>query len=154
MSPANPVISDAINPVAGFRFGIELGGQKVAWFTECSGLSVERQVLPQEEGGVNDYVHQLPDRIKYTRVTLKRGIADETLWQWFQDGLYDGKVSRKAVSILLYNLDRTQVKRWNLREAFPVKWSGPDLKTDSSGVAIESLELVHHGMEITAWTGV
>lgn len=154
MSPANPVISDAINPVAGFRFGIELGGKKVAWFTECSGLGVERSVFSYEEGGANDCVHQLPDRIKYTPIVLKRGIADGVLWEWFQEGIYDGKVKRQPVSILLYNVDRSKVKRWNLRDAFPVKWNGPELRTDSNDIAVESLELVHHGMEMTGWTDV
>ena len=152
MAPARPSLSSAVNPTAGFRFGIEVGGKTVAWFTECSGLTVERTVLPYEEGGTNDYVHQLPDRIKYTNISLKRGIADQTLWDWFNEGLYDGKVKRQAVSILLYNADRSKVMRWDLTNAYPVKWTGPSFKADDNNVAIENLDLVHHGMKMTSWT--
>jgi phage tail-like protein len=142
------------DPVSGFRFGIEIKGIICGWFTECGGLTVERQVTPHSEGGVNDFVHQLPGRIKYTNVTLKRGVADDVLWDWFQEGLYDGKVKRLPVSIILYDGQRTKAKRWNLRDAYPVKWVGPDLKTESTQVAIENLEIVHHGLEMTGWTDV
>jgi phage tail-like protein len=139
---------------AGFRFGVEIGGQKVAWFTECSGLSVERGVLPYKEGGQNAFEHQLPNRVTYPKVTLKRGIADMTLWQWFQEGLHNLKVKRQPVSIVLYSGDRKNAKRWDLKDAFPTKWTGPDLRTDGNQVAVEGLELVHHGFEMSDWTGV
>lgn len=142
-----------VNPVSDVRFAIEIGGKIVAWFTECSGLNVQREVTNHQEGGVNDYVHQLPGGIKYSNITFKRGISDdEVLWKWFQEGLYNGKVKRQAISIMLYSTDRTKVKTWNLRDAYPIKWTGPDLKTDSNGVAIETLEIVHHGFEMTPWT--
>jgi phage tail-like protein len=139
---------------SGFRFGVEIGGEKVAWFTECSGLSIEREALPQKEGGQNAYVHQLPGRVSYPKVTLKRGIADMALWKWFREGLYDLKVKRQPVSIILYSGDRQRAKRWDLKDAFPTKWTGPDLKTDSNQVAVEGLELVHHGFEMDDWSQV
>ena len=43
------------------------------------------------------------------------------------------------------------MKQWSLAGCFPVKWQGPDLKTDSNAVAIETLELVHQGMTVTDW---
>jgi phage tail-like protein len=141
-----------MEPIAGFKFAVALGETTVAWFTECSGLSVERTVLPYEEGGVNNYVHQLPDRIKHTSVTLKRGVGDTTLWSWFEEGLYDAKVTRKDVAISLYNGDRSQVKRWNLARAYPTKWTAPDFKADGNAVAIETLQIVHEGMTVTDWT--
>ncbi len=146
-----PSVVGSVNPVAGFRFGVEIADRTVAWFTDCSGLTIERTVYSYEEGGVNSYVHQLPDRIKYTNVVLKRGIGDETLWQWFQKGLYDAKIERKNISILLYSTDRQSVKRWNLVRAFPVKWSGPEFKADSNQIAIETLDIVHEGMAVTGW---
>lgn len=150
----NPPVTGTIEPVAGFRFGIEIANKTVAWFTECNGLSMERDIYSYEEGGVNDYVHQLPNRIKYSRISLKRGVADSTLWGWFSEGLYDAKVKRQNISILLYNGDQSKVQRWNLVNAYPVKWTGPDLKADGNQVAVETLEIVHHGMTMTAWTDV
>ena len=30
--------------------------------------------------------------------------------------------------------------RWNLTNAFPVKWSGPDWRVDGGGVAVETIQ--------------
>jgi phage tail-like protein len=115
---------------------------------ECSGLSVERAVESVSQGGINNYKHQLPGRVSYPPVTLKRGIAGNELWNWFFMGLYDCKIERRDVQIILYNPDRTVFRQWNLTQAFPTKWTGPELKTDSNQIAIETLELVHHGLSI------
>ena len=89
------VPTDFPEPAADFRLRVEIANVWVAWFTECSGLGAERETLPVPEGGVNDHVHELPKGVKYPRVSLKRGLADEQLWSWFQEGLYDCKIVRK-----------------------------------------------------------
>jgi phage tail-like protein len=133
--------TDPADLIAKFRFGVEIQGVVVGWFTECSELSLEREVIPLKEGGVNDYVHQLPSRVSYSAITLKRGLADNVLWDWFQKGLYDGKVELHNVSIVLYGGDRAETRRWNLVDAYPVKWTGPELKGDSDDLAVETLEI-------------
>jgi phage tail-like protein len=35
---------------------------------------------------------------------------------------------------------------WQVRDAFPCKWIGPDLAAEQSTVAIETVELCHHGL--------
>lgn len=143
---------ERVDPLAGFRFAVMINGLPQALFMECNGLSAERKVDPISQGGVNDYIYQLPGRLSYPRVTLKRGIADDGLWQWFCTGLYDCKIQRRDVQIILYNTDRSVLRQWNLAQAFPVKWTGPDLKSDSTQIAVETLELVHHGLSIATAT--
>ncbi len=135
------------DPVPKFRFAIQLQGAVVGWFTECSGMTVERQATPYSEGGVNDYVHQLPGRVSYSQVALKRGLADNALWDWFEKGLYDGKVERRNVTIILYNADLSEAKRWDMPEAYPVKWGGPDLNSETQELVIESIEIASGGNE-------
>jgi phage tail-like protein len=144
-------MSERVDPVVKFRFSVKIKDAVVGWFTDCSGLTVERETLPQSEGGINDYVHQLPGRVKQSRVTLKRGLADNALWDWFEKGLYDGKVERNNITIILYNSDRTKKKQWDLENAYPVKWTGPDFQSDSNQATIESLEIVHHGLTMRDW---
>jgi phage tail-like protein len=132
---------ERVDPIARFRYAVEIEGIVAGYFAECGGLTVEREVIPRPEGGVNDYVYQLPGRVSYSRITLKRGIADNVLWNWFQKGLYDGQVERHNVSIILYNVDRTEAKRWSLADAYPVKWTGPDFQADSDQLGIETLEI-------------
>ncbi len=133
-------------PLASFRFVVEAGGTAVATFTECSGLQAEVEVVTYEEGGRNDYVHRLPGRAKFSNITLKRGLMEtDDLWAWFE-GVVNGKVVRRNVSIILYDSEHNEVRRWNLVEAYPVKWVGPAFNTGSSAVSIETLELAHEGM--------
>lgn len=135
------------DPYRGFRFRIEIDGISAAHFSEVSGLQVETETEPYEEGGVNDFVHQLPKRTKYLHITLKRGITDvDTLWKWHQD-VVSGKFKRKNGSIILLNEAGEDTWRWNFTNAFPVKWSGPDLKADSSTVGFETIELAHNGIK-------
>ncbi len=145
-------MTDRVDPVIKFRFSVQIAGVTVGWFTDCSGLSLEREIITRAEGGINDYTHQLPGRVKQSRLTLKRGFADNVLWDWFQKGLYDGKVERHNVSIMLYNSDRTKKKQWDLESAYPVKWTGPDFQSDSNQVSVETLELVHHGLKMIDWS--
>lgn len=140
------------DPISVYKFWVEVDGIVSGYFTECSGLTIQRKTDDHIEGGINDYVHKLPGRIEQSNITLKRGLADEALWSWFVKGLTTFRVERRSVTILLYSNDHTQVKRWNLHQAYPIKWQGPDLKTDSTQVALESIELVHQGLEMTGWT--
>ncbi len=134
------------DPVLGFGFAILMMKFIRGWFTECSGLTIEREVKDQIEGGVNDYVHQLPGRVKQNRITLKHGLAGSELWDWFQKGLYDGNVERHNISIILYSPTLGVNKWWDVKDAYPVKWSGPTLNTGGNDVMVEALELVHHGL--------
>ncbi len=145
-------------PVPGFRFAVEIQGLVAAWFMECGGLTIERQVQQYEEGGTNAYVHQLPGRIICSNITLKRGLADPALWKWFAglfDGaLYDAGVTRLQVSIVLYRADLAEAGRWTIPRAFPANWSVPQLAAEGDLVAIEALELAQGaGSSATLGTG-
>ena len=133
-------------PYASFRFRIEIGGLTIAQVSEVSGLQIETETEPYEEGGVNDYVHQLPKRTKYQHIILKRGITDlDEMWKWSQE-VVSGKFKRKSGSIILINSSGEEKLRWNFLDAYPVKWTGPDFKADSNTVAFEAIELAHNGI--------
>ena len=143
--PAMPL--NAEEALASFRFWVEMTSIVEAMFTDCTGLSMERKVDPLREGGVTDFEHQLPGRTTYPRIVLKRGfILSPKLYDWFQKGIKDGMVERITFSIFLYDQASKRVKTWNVKDAYPAKWEGPDLKTDGSQGVVESIEIVHHGL--------
>jgi phage tail-like protein len=112
-----------------------------------NGLQAETEFEEIREGGVNDYVHKLPKITKYPNITLKRGVIDsDVLWKWHQD-VVNGKVERKTVFIILKDSEGNEKWRWSFEHAYPVKWTGPDLKADSSAVVVETLELAHNGLK-------
>jgi phage tail-like protein len=139
--------AERTDPYLNCSFLVEIRGLVVAGFSEVSGLQADTQTEDYREGGVNDFVHKLPKETTYNNITLKRGITDsDVLWKWHQD-VVSGKVERKSVYLVLLDSERNEKWRWNLVDAYPVKWVGPDFKADSSAVALESLELVHNGIQ-------
>lgn len=139
-------IAERNDPYLSFRFNIEIQGLIVGAFSEVSGLQIEVETEEYKEGGVNDYVHKFPKMAKYQNLVLKRGITDsEVLWKWHQD-VVKGNVKRKSGSIVLLDSTGEEKWRWGFVEAYPVKWTGPDFKADTSAVAVESLELCHNGI--------
>lgn len=133
--------------VGNYRFGIELGHLLVASFSEVSGLIIETELEQYSEGGVNDFVHQLPLRTKHVPILLKHGVTDsDELWEWYKD-VIQGKIERRSCSIVLLDEEFNEFRRWTFGEAYPIKWIGPELNASVSEVAIEQFELVHNGIK-------
>lgn len=134
------------DPYAGFNFRVEIDGVVAAAFSECCGLSSETEVISYREGG-DLRIRRLPGLTKYANLVLKHGITlDRSLWDWRRT-VIDGAVQRRNGSVILLDATRKEVARWNFVDAWPAKWAGPDLNAESSNVAIETLEIVHEGLD-------
>ena len=135
------------DPYLAFQFSVELNQHVVAGFSEVSGIALEIQVESFREGGLNRYERQLAGPNKYpSKLVLKHGLTDQdSLWSWYQDVL-DGKIHRKALSILLLDSAGEEKKRWNFQDACPVKFTGPEFRAGTAAVAFETVELVHNGL--------
>ncbi|MGE0642610.1 MAG: phage tail protein [Nitrospira sp.] len=134
------------DPYLAARFTVEIDGRIIAGFSEVNGLQVEIESEEYQEGGLNDYVHHFSGKVRYpSRIVLKRGFADNrAIWDW-QSKVMQGQVQRKNVSIILQDEQGSEKARWNVAQALPVKWSGPDFRASAAEVAVETLELVHCG---------
>lgn len=135
------------DPLVAFRFEVVFDALAFGGFSECSGLGLEVQVQDYPEGGKNDAVHKLPSRGAQTNVVLKRGVVDRKLFDWLF-AHSRGAVAPVTVSIRVLHPDSGQVAaELRLTKAFPCKWTGPELNAAQSGVAVETLELCHQGIE-------
>ncbi|MFQ5628286.1 MAG: phage tail protein [bacterium] len=133
------------DPYFGFQFRLELQGVFEGGFAEVSGLAATTQVEDFREGGVNDYTHKFPKETTFDNLVLKRGLADtRKLWQWHLN-VVRGKIERTTITIVLQDKQLAELHRWSYKEAYPVKWTGPEIKADSNTVAFETLEFAHHG---------
>lgn len=149
-SPSAPPKAEkarSADPHLGLRFWVDINKIEVAGFSECSGLTIETEVFEYAEGGLNTYTHKIPVRIKYGNITLKHGMdAGQELFDWYQE-ILSGKMTRRDISIIMYGSENTNpIRQWKLKNAFPVKWTGPDMKADTGSIAIETLELAHEGL--------
>ena len=136
------------DPVGELRFKVDLPGIGLGRFRECTGLAAEIEVKDYNEGGVNDRVHKLPTRMKYPNLVLKRGVTyEDALLKWLYKTQREAQ--RIAVTVSLMGPDGQPVRSWAFAEAFPVKWTGPNLNASSNQVATETLEIVHAGLQVT-----
>ncbi|HEX7242938.1 MAG TPA: phage tail protein [Longimicrobiaceae bacterium] len=135
------------DPYLAVNFLVEIEGLVVGGFQEVTGLQVETETEDYREGGVNQYVHRLAGPTRYPQnLVLKKGLTDvESLWGWHQDVVH-GNIVRKNGSIYLLDRMRIPAMWWNFTGAYPVKWSGPDLRAEQGAVAVEQVELVHRGI--------
>ena len=141
------------DPYLDFRFKIVIDGIIEGGCNEFSGLQATTQTEDFIEGGVNTFVHKLPKETTFENLVLKRGLADSNvLWQWHREVILN-HFTRRDIQVLLLKEDLDSIARqWSFRSAYPVKWSGPDLKAESNVVAFETLELAHHGYTETSLT--
>lgn len=135
------------DPFLTFRFVVEVDGIIAAGFSEVSGLEVEVETEEYREGGVNTHAHTLPVRAGYPNLTLRRGLAESPLAYLWTQATVDGTVVRKSGRIFVQDETGVPTWGWAFRNAYPVKWTGPELQAEQNAVAMESVELAHEGIE-------
>jgi phage tail-like protein len=150
-------------PLGGFRFLVVLDPAvaylppaqallvpvvAVGAFQECRGLSGDLEVMPYAEGGRNDFVHQLPVRHTWGRISLRRGLVrDQVLWGWYQAGLTGSLGARRDGCIVALNETGLPAMAWPFYGGLAAKWTGPEFSALTGAVALEGLEIAHHGVE-------
>lgn len=139
---------DVFDPFASFNFLVEIEGVTEAGFSECTGFDQETEVIEYREGHEDITVRKIPGLKKFSNVTLKRGLTnDKSLWDW-RKKVMDGDIERQNVSIILMDEQRNEKVRWNLLNAWPSKWTGPELKATANEMAVETCEFCHEGYNI------
>ncbi len=140
------------DPEGNYVFALEIKGIEVAQFLECSGLKSSTTVFELEEGGMNHRVHKLPGQSRWENIVLRYGVTnDVSLMGWRGEVLEDdfGSGNRRSGSIVVKNNQMEVVRRYNFVEAWPVSWEGPNFAASGAEVAIESIELAHHGIFVS-----
>ena len=138
------------DPLIGFNFQLELEGALAGMFTEAGGIGSENEIIEHkvvDESG-HETVRKIPGRLKWTDISLKRGITSSLdIWDW-REKVVTGKVgdARKNCTITMLSRDYNPVAVWHLSNAWPSKVTGPALKADSNEFGIEEVTLVHEGM--------
>lgn len=144
-------------PIPRFHFQVEWGEGFRIGFTEVTGLTFETEVIEYREGNSKDYSKKKqPGLKKLSNITLKRGTFEgdyDYYKEWrktyfFQEGNRTGSQYRRTVTIKLLNENHEAIITWRLLNAWPSKVQSTDLKADANEVAIETMELVHEGLEI------
>lgn len=136
------------DPFPGYQFVVEIDGIASAGFSDVSGIEGMIDVVEYREGADRSLASQkLPGLVRYANVVLTRGLTSSNdLYDWWK-AVAAGTPDRRAVAIVLLDRERTAVRRWTLRDAWPVRYAVSPLDAGRSAAAIETLELAHEGFE-------
>ena len=129
------------DPYHQFNFLLEVDGEVIAGFSECSGLPSE---LDRE-------VHRAAaaHRRAVSTIVFKRGSSHDAAalraWQEVE--------ARRSGAIVLVDETAAAVARFGFRNGFPTKIEAPDLNASANEVAIETIELSHEGLVLETADG-
>lgn len=131
-------------PLPKFYFAVSgIPGNPV--FQEITGLVSDTTVIEYRHGnGPNVLPIKMPGLSKIGNVTMKKGIfvAGDQVWTWFNT-IKMNTIARSTILVDLLDQTGNASMRWTLNNAFPVKITGTDLKSDGSEVAVESIEIAY-----------
>ncbi len=146
--------AETIWPIPKFHFEVQFGSSRML-FQEVSGLDVEAQPIEYRSANSPQFsVIKMPGLKKSSNVTMKKGLfkSDNKFWDWFNQ-VKMNTIKRETMTISLLDETGAATMVWTLANAWPVKISATDLKSDSNEVAIESIEVTHEGLTITTPSG-
>jgi phage tail-like protein len=126
-----------------FQFLVEIDGVANARFQEVGGLDATIDVTEYREGGDLLGSRKFPGQTKHSNLSLKRGYTDDaTLYTWFED-VMTGRTEtiRRNISVVQIDMAGQEVFRWNLFQAFPVKYTAPAYTAKGNDLSIETLEV-------------
>lgn len=144
--------------VVGFYFELSFVGEDAA-FQEVSGISKELSLEEVVCGGENRFKYRLPTVATSQNLVLKRAIVPEEsqLVNWCSSCIDQGlavNIQPNDVMLSLLDAQGNVCMQWTFYNAFPVKYSVSDLKSQDNNIAIESIELAYTYFDISSSTTV
>lgn len=126
---------------------------------EISGLSVEcppaggNQVFGSGTGGVK-LRQATPTTQKFSDIVIKVVATDDIeLYDWYREcnlnevGSSQWAGERQLASIYAYDQDGNIKAQWDINNAYPCRYEGPEFQSGDEQMANESVTLVHEGVE-------
>jgi phage tail-like protein len=148
--------SSGSNYPVSFYFELSFIGGDAA-FQEVSGISKELSVEEIVCGGENRFKYRLPTVSTSQNLVLKRALVPEgsPLVYWCASCIDQGlakSITPHNVILSLLDASGMVCAMWTFYNAYPVKYSVSDLKSQESGIVIESIELAYTYFDISPIT--
>lgn len=139
------------------KFYFEADGLTNKSVKEVGGLGVENTPAQEVHGSSKSGKltrQATPTVVKFTNITVKViATVDIDLYQWYQkcnEDMGDARkweANRKSCSIVAYDQNGSEKARWNIKNCYPCKYTGPTLTASGGDMATETIELVHEGVK-------
>ena len=144
---ADPFSGD---PLVSAHFMVSIDQFAQGFFLEVSGLGSETEVTEHKlvDKGGNSIVRKIPGRLKWSDITLKRGITKNMAFYDWRKIVEDGDVDKARANGTIMMMDQKgdPIAEWTFDMGWPSKVSGPSLKSDSNEIGVEEIVIVHEGV--------
>jgi phage tail-like protein len=114
------------DPIGNYNFKLQIDGVDAGYVASVSGLSVQHEVIEYANGD-ELLVRKRPGLPSFSNIIIKKNYDGSTVLNDWVMQVKNGEFSRKSISIILNDHKNEEIKRWNLFEAFPVRWSLSEL---------------------------
>src|SRR5215510_586494 len=122
--------AERTTPYGAFNYLVSFdGGEIFGGFSDVSGLGSDIKMSEYRNGNEKEnHVRKVAGVHSVGDTTLKRGIVNsKTLWDWIRQTRIAGPDAQKTVTITLLDEAQKRVQSWVLRDAVPMKYTGPTL---------------------------
>lgn len=137
------------NSAVAHSFGLEFDGLQITHIMSVQNLTMAQDTIPLRQNTAKGVYEekQLPGRPRSGEVTLTRGLtADSSFDTWIkQSRLGQMGDARRGGSIIVYDFEGKEIKRYNLTNAWPKSLDVGPLQAGGTSVMVETLVLVHEG---------
>ena len=137
------------DPLRNFRFRLEIDGITQAGFSEASGFDVSIDAIDYREGNEPTHVRKLPQLLKYRQRNPQVGNPDSNR---SVNAIADRPIGKSNELACRNRRQRSSndKARFEITEAWPMKYDPMDLNAKGNDVWIETLEFVNEGVKRTA----
>lgn len=130
----------SVGPV---NFKIEIDGIIQGEFKEISGVESDIEVIEYRD--VKDLSRKRPGRVKHGNIILKNVlVTNNNFSEWYRK-IANGIIERKSISIIVLDGSGQEVMRYNLFEAWPVKWKNSEFDTGGDTLLFKEIEFKVEG---------
>jgi phage tail-like protein len=131
-----------------FRFVVEIDGFAPSAFLECTGLGSYTDVVDYRSSA-GPTAGRLPGMTHFPPLVMRRGLTtNRDLWEW-RKMVVEGLPARRNGTLTLIAGDGQPIARWAFRQGWPSRWEGPQLRAEANDIVLETIEIIHEGLE---WT--
>jgi len=134
----------------GHSFGLEFDGITIKEISEISGLKMEQDVIEYKHNTPDGkfLVKKLPGRPKPGEVTVTRGLTKNNSFdEWVKNSQFGNMAkARKGGSIIVFDFEGKEIKRYKLRNMWPKGLELSGLKAGDTSVLTEKLTITYEEM--------
>ena len=141
-------------PAYNYRVSIKSGGESATIsFAEVSGLSLEHEPVVYKHGFSFAMGNQtLPGMKQPLNITMRKGVTRQGnyLYDWMDKAYNKPFYDKDKRDIVIDLCDETGIAlvRWKVQRAQPTKLDMPVFDAATNEVAIETMELIAHGLKV------